>query len=120
MNEFQKAAEKSNVPDAANLMGFNIKKSPWSRVKHEFAKQGATESDLRRCLHAGFGLTFGDIKDDDLLYFVVSQEQLESLAEGGNDKPTVLQLLGTSESIALDEDACRTKFLKLKNNANNA
>lgn len=97
------------------MTGFRIVEKLYSQVRDLFAEVGA-EALLKEALYVGHAIDIDALGEgaNPKLYFVVSEQQVQGLTDAGVDNPTFLQLLGTSEVIALTPEAAEARYRKLK------
>lgn len=103
-------------PDGKTMVGFKVVQKQYSQIRAIFAELGQSDTLLLRALKEGHGITFNSLTENPMLFFVVSQDQVEALKKNGVPAPTFLQLLGTCEVIARSEAQAVARFKALKEN----
>lgn len=100
--------------DAKILMGFKVVSKLYSSVRRIFAELGQSDTILLRALKEGHEIEINTLIEDPMLYFIVSQEQLEELKKIGVKSPTFLQIFGTSEIVDRTEAEAIRRFKAMK------
>jgi len=93
--------------------GIRVITKQWSQVRAIFAEFNRDPELLRKALKQGFGIEIDDADPehgDPMLYFVISEIQIDALKRHNIPSATFLQLLGTCESIGLTEEAAIQHF----------
>lgn len=106
-------SDPTDDPSAAILMGFKIIPKLYQSVRAIFAELGQSDTILKRALKEGQDITIDPVLNNPTLFFVVSEQQMDGFKRAGYE-PTMLQLLGSSEVIALSEEEAERKFRSLK------
>jgi hypothetical protein len=101
---------KPNGP-SFSLIGFRIDSMPFSRMFSILAETGLSEPALRAMLKQAHGI---DVEGDPEVFFITSEEQLDMFKKHGVKSPTLCQLLGSSECMALTGQDAKDKFTAMK------
>ena len=82
----------------------------FSRLAAIMAEFDQSEAVLRDALFIGHGISVPVDARAMTLYFVVTSDQMEDLADHRVPSPTVMQLLGTCRHIGISEDDAVQRF----------
>lgn len=101
------------------FVGYRIVEKPYDMVRDIMAEFDESEHILRKALKEGHAIEIDDTPGAvNMLYFVVDEEMCDKLLEYRISHPTLLQLLGTSRSVALSAEEAERKFVELMHGEN--
>lgn len=103
---------KPNGPKFS-LIGFRIDSMPYSRMSAIMAETGLSEGKFRDLLKEAHEIEIQPGEDPEI-FFVTSEEQVDMFKQHGVLKPTWLQMIGSSECMALTGADAKAKYEAMK------
>lgn len=94
---------------ALELVKFRTLGKPYSKWRAIMAELGGSDTPLLIFLRDEFGILI-DKREDPMLFCINDTQQMKLLLNDGIPSPTILQLMLTSKSWALTEEAAIAKW----------
>lgn len=103
--------------DGRIMGGFNIESKLYSQVRDIMAGYNYGEGKLKAALRLGHDIDIDSMPpngNNPRLFFTVSAEQKQALRDNKITDPTWMQILGTSEVIALSAEEAERRYREMK------
>lgn len=109
MNRNTRLRQQTHDPSGYEMIQIRVISKSYSAIRAIVGELGQSDTDLLRGLSECHGVNFDSLHVDPTLHIVVSSQQMQEFADQGVS-PTLLQLILTSEMIALDYDEAIQKW----------
>lgn len=97
-----------------SLIGFRIDSMPFSRMFSIMAETGLSETAFRDLLRQAHDIEVAE--GDPEIFYVTSEEQLDTFKKHGVTNPTRCQIIGSSEVMGLTGEDVKSRFTEMKEN----